>query len=132
MITFRFSKQTEKAILSCVDKKICDTIDSTALMLCKTLHKDFDSLSAFEQRDCKYASIKAMLPDIFLKADVESTEVTPQRADNIMGRIYSRYILQKMIEKGYVKKHNGRPVISDEAGAVMLALLKADIKLSDI
>lgn len=130
MNTDRLDKTDEDAILACVDENFCNLIDLTV----RLNFPAYDSLNAKAQRKCKWEVIKSLLPDLFLSIELESTKLTRKKVSNICGRIYTMYLINRLLNKGIVIKftEEGNTVCNNQEILTLILLISGKIKLSDI
>ena len=126
-----FSKETMERILSCLDDDFYDIIDGTATeFLLMASFKGYHITGDME-RGAKYAAIKNSLPMIFLKADVESREVNPYTADEAIGRIYARYVIDKFVRIGHARYENGKVKATDKDRELIRAIQHGEMTLDE-
>lgn len=128
----RFKPETMQRIISCLDDDFYDIIDGTAAeYLLAASYKGF-KITGDTERGAKYAAIKQMLPVIFNKADVESREVNPDTADEAIGRIYTRYVIDKFVKMGHAAyDEKGKVKASDKDKELIKSILRAELTLDE-
>ena len=128
----RFDPETMQRILSCLDDDYYGIIDGIAAeYLLAASYKGF-KITGDTERGAKYAAIKQTLPMVFNKADVESREVNPSTADETIGRIYTRYVIDKFVKMGHAAyDENGRVKASDKDKELIRSILRAELTLDE-
>ncbi|MGN0240079.1 MAG: hypothetical protein ACI4CS_00170 [Candidatus Weimeria sp.] len=129
---YRFPEAEENAILSCVDSDFFDRIDRIAPALAREAGYSYETMNAYDQRDCMYATIRVMLPDVIEKKDINLSEVYEDRMQDITGRIYNRYVLNRLADRGYLKRDGmGKPVVTKKNFFVVWMILHGELRLED-
>lgn len=88
------------------------TIDTALAVLKETDAKEHNILAKKEEHTAHMA-IHMQTPELLSRTEIESTTVTEDMMDALIGRLYARYIMSRFEMLGLIRK-NGRRYISSE------------------
>lgn len=130
MNTSKLEEKDIKRILSLIDRDYCEHIDTIAVSY--ALAAGIENPDARYERDIKYSAIKSTLPGIFTELDIDRSTVNEDSAADIVGRIYTNYLMNKFQAAGLAaKKDDGHYEISGRAADALPKLCKGEIRLDE-
>lgn len=124
-----FDTETGQKILEAAGKNFYDVIDEEAAEVLDAA--GIKDPSAKQEYDARIAVIKKNIPLLLNMAEVESTLVTREKAADITGRIYARYLFTRLGDRGMITEADGEGALPDKQMDRFRALCRGEIKLSD-